>query len=62
MRFTQTNIKKMLLAVMIKSQCVLIKSLVSLFKSFLGEDAVYSVINSMLEKTKYRGDAIKKPF
>ena len=32
------------------------------FKSYLGDDAVYSFINSMMEKSKYRSNVFKKHF
>ena len=32
------------------------------FKSYLGEDAVYSFINSVLEENKYFSDVTKKYF
>ena len=32
------------------------------FKSYLGEDAVYNVISSMIEESKYFSDVIKKQF
>ena len=37
-------------------------NLVSLFKSYLGENAVYNFINSMLEKSKYCNDVMKEHF
>ena len=30
------------------------------FKSYLGEDAIYSFINSMMEESKYCSDRMKK--
>ena len=32
------------------------------FKSYLAEDAVYSLINSMIEESKYCGEVMKKHF
>ena len=37
-------------------------SLVSFFKSYLGEDVVYNFINSMIEESKYCTDIRKKDF
>ena len=34
----------------------------NLFKSYLGEDAVYNFISSMIEKNKYCSDVMKKHF
>ena len=31
-----------------------------LFKTYLGEDAIYNFINSMIEENKYCSDVIKK--
>ena len=32
------------------------------FKTYLGKDSVYNFINSMIEKSTYCGDAMKKHF
>ena len=32
------------------------------FKTYLGEDAVYNFINSMIEESKYCSDGMKKYF
>ena len=32
------------------------------FKPYLGEDAVYNVINSMVEESKYSSDVVKKHY
>ena len=32
------------------------------FKSYLGEDAIYNFINSMIEESKYCSDVMKKHF
>ena len=34
----------------------------NLFKSYLGEDAVYNFISSMIEESKYCSDVIKRHF
>ena len=31
-------------------------------KSYLGKDAIYNFISSMIEESKYRSDAMKKHF
>ena len=31
-----------------------------IFKTYLGEDAVYNFVNSMIEESKYYSEAIKK--
>ena len=54
----QTNIKDILLLVMAINQYVLMISLVSL-KTYLGEDVVYSFINSMIEESQYCSEVIK---
>ena len=58
MSLIQTNIKNMLLPVMVITQ----QSVITLFKSYLGEDAVYNFINSMVKKSKYCNDMMKKHF
>ena len=58
MSLIQTNIKNMLLPVMVITQ----QSVITLFKSYLGEDAVYNFINSMVRKSKYCNDMMKKHF
>ena len=63
MSLIQTNIKNMLLfAAMDVNQYVSMISLVSFFKSYLGEDVVYNFINSMIEESKYCTDIRKKDF
>ena len=37
-------------------------SLVKAFKTYLGEDAVYNFVNSLIEESKYCSEAIKKTF
>ena len=37
-------------------------NLVSLFTSYLGKDAVYNFISSMIEESKYCSDVIKNHF
>ena len=37
-------------------------NLVSLLKSYLGKDAVYNFTNSMVEKSKYCSNVMKKHF
>ena len=58
----QTNIRNILLAVMAciyKLVCVDDKFRKP-FKLYLGKDAVYSFINSMIKESKYCSDVMKK--
>ena len=58
-----TNIKNMLLACNYGYKLVFIHEKFSnLFRSYLGEDAVYSFISSMIEESKYSSDVMKKHF
>ena len=57
--FIQTNIKNILLAVMdINFNDKFSKS----FKTYLGKDAVYNFINSMIEESKCCNEMMKKHF
>ena len=57
----QTNIKTCCLRYEYKLVCVDDK-FTQPYKSYLGEDAVYSFIDSMVEESKYCGDGMKKHF
>ena len=37
-------------------------SLVGLFRTYLGKDAIYNFINSMIKESKYCSDEMKKHF
>ena len=41
---------------------MLIISLVSLFKAYLGKDEIYKFVNNMIEENKYCGQVMKKCF
>ena len=68
----EANIKNILLAVMTINSLQWVYKWYKLicfddkfskyFKRFLGEDAVYNSINSLIEESKYSSDFIKKHF
>ena len=60
MIFTLTNIKNMLLVVMVINSYVLIINLVSLLNHIQVEDVVYNFVSSMIEESKYCSDLMKK--
>ena len=60
MIFTLTNIKNMLLVVMVINSYVLIINLVSLLNHIQVEDVVYNFVSSMIEESKYCSDVMKK--
>ena len=62
MRLLLTNIKNMLLVVMVITKVCVDDKFSKPFKSYLGEDTVYNFINSRIEESKYCSDVMKKHF
>ena len=61
MSFIQITIKNILHAVMVVNGCVDDKFSKSI-NSYLGEDAVYNFINSMIKESEYCNDLMKRHF
>ena len=61
MNLILTNVKNILLVVMVTNLCVDDK-FSKPFKSYLDKDAVYNFISSMIEESKYCSDVMKKHF
>ena len=61
MNLILTNVKNILLVVMVINLCVDDK-FSKPFKSYLDKDAVYNFISSMIKESKYCSDVMKKHF